>query len=155
MRSGTMERDRRRHPMWRPRLVVVLAAVALAGVACGGGGPGSDGSPKASGRPSSPAQVTIEAPTNGQRFGAGKVIPVTVKLTGARIVRQTTTNISPTTGHLHLYLDNALVSMNYRTTNTLKGVKPGMHIMKVEFVAADHNPFNPRVIAAVTFEVTK
>ena len=30
-----------------------------------------------------------------------------------------------------------------------------MHVMKVEFVAADHLPFDPRVVSAVTFEVTK
>jgi hypothetical protein len=99
--------------------------------------------------------VTIEAPKNGASFPAGTPIPVRVQLTGAKIVRQSTKNITPTTGHLHLLVDDAVVSMNYSTVNTLKGVEPGMHVMKVEFVAADHLPFDPRVIAAVTFEVTK
>ncbi|MFL5797008.1 MAG: hypothetical protein ACJ77A_03625 [Actinomycetota bacterium] len=148
-----MGRNRTAGP--RALLVVGVASLALTAAACtGGGGDGSASTPPSS-RPSSPAQVKIETPTNGETFKAGATIPVKVRLSGARIVRQTTKHITPTTGHLHLYVDNALVSMNYQTTNMLKGVKPGMHIMKVEFVAADHLPFEPRVITAVTFEVTK
>jgi hypothetical protein len=131
---------------------VLLAAFALATAACGGGG---NEPPTPTARPSSPATVTIESPTNGESFKSGTEIPVRVDLTGAKIVKQTTKNITPTTGHLHLLVDNAVVSMNYATAETLKGVKPGMHVMKVEFVAADHLPFDPRVISAVTFEVTK
>ncbi len=139
----------------RALLVMGLAVLALTAAACGGGGGDGGASTQPSSRPSSPAHVKIEAPTNGETFKAGATIPVKVQLTGARIVRQTTKHIKPTTGHLHLYVDDALVSMNYQTTNALKGVKPGMHVMKVEFVAADHIPFDPRVITAVTFEVTK
>ena len=139
----------------RALLVMGLAVLALTAAACGGGGGDGGASTQPSARPSSPAHVKIETPTNGETFKAGATIPVKVQLTGARIVRQTTKHITPTTGHLHLYVDDALVSMNYQTTNALKGVKPGMHVMKVEFVAADHIPFDPRVITAVTFEVTK
>jgi hypothetical protein len=142
--------------MRRARFAAAIVAVAVGLAACGGGSAGDGSGSTAPGpRPSSPAKVTIETPTNGESFKAGVTIPVKVKLTRARIVRRTTTHIRPTTGHLHLYLDNSLVSMNYQTTNELKGVKPGMHVMKVEFVAADHNPFDPRVVTAVTFEVTK
>jgi len=142
---------------WRPALLAgCLAVTALVAAACGGGsGDGGSPSPPSGQRPSSPAKVTIIKPTNGEQFTSGQKIPVVVRLTGARIVKQSTTNISPTTGHLHLYVDDAIVSMNYQTTNTLTGVKPGMHVMKVEFVAADHLPFDPRIISAVTFQVTK
>jgi hypothetical protein len=154
-------RERRRHGRGtsRPAAVlravlalVVVLALALVSAGCGGGG---DGPPTPTARPSSPAKVTIESPTNGESFPAGTEIPVKVQLTGAKIVKQTTKNITPTTGHLHLLVDNAVVSMNYATTETLKGVEPGMHVMKVEFVAADHLPFDPRVISAVTFEVKR
>jgi hypothetical protein len=148
-----MERIRTTGP--RALLVAGLTALALTAPACGGRGGDGGATTQPSSRPSSPAHVKIETPTNGETFKAGATIPVKVQLTGAKIVRRTTTHITPTTGHLHLYVDNALVSMNYQTTNSLKGVKPGMHVMKVEFVAADHNPFDPRVITAVTFEVTK
>ncbi|HEY7280785.1 MAG TPA: hypothetical protein VID47_04240 [Actinomycetota bacterium] len=148
-------RTGRLHP--KALLALGLALVATMTVACGGGPGGGATTPstQTSGRPSSPAKLTILSPTDGEAFKAGQIIPVDVKLTGAKIVRQTTTHITPTTGHLHLYVDNAIVSMNYQTTNQLKGVKPGVHVMKVEFVASDHLPFDPRVIQAVTFQVTK
>ena len=78
-----------------------------------------------------------------------------MNLTGATIVPATTKNITPTTGHLHLSLDGKLISMNYQATQTLPDVPPGQHVLKVEFVAADHLPFNPRVITGVTFTVKK
>jgi hypothetical protein len=142
----------------RAGLLAAGLALATVAAACGGGSGAGGTSPTAPTqptgvRPSSPAMLTVITPSNGQQFKAGQSIPVDVKLAGAKIVKQTTTHITPTTGHLHLYLDDAIVSMNYQTTNTLKGVKPGMHVMKVEFVAADHLPFDPRVIQAVTFEV--
>jgi Family of unknown function (DUF6130) len=138
------------------RLLPVLAVLTLAAAACTGGkGDGVTPSSATSGpRPSSPATVSITSPTNGEQFKAGTTIPVAVKLTGARIVKRSTLHITPTTGHLHLYVDNAIVSMNYSTTNSLKDVKPGVHEMRVEFVAADHRPFDPPVIATVAFEVT-
>ena len=75
-------------------------------------------------------------------------------LTGATIVRATTTDIRPDQGHIHLYVDNNLVSMNYGTTQDLP-VVPGTHVLHAEFVAADHVPFNPRVVTPdVVFTVT-
>ena len=55
----------------------------------------------------------------------------------------TTTHIVPNKGHLHLMLDGQLVSMNFKPTATIP-VKPGTHLLVVEFVASDHGPFNPR-----------
>ena len=67
-----------------------------------------------------------------------------LSLTGATITPATTTAISPNTGHVHLYVDNVLVSMNYGLEQDLP-VHPGTYLLKAEFVAADHAPFNPRV----------
>ncbi len=94
-------------------------------------------------RPSSPAIVTIVSPTANQVV-TGSTLQVVISLQGATIVAATTTAITPTTGHVHLYVDNALVSMNYGLTQTLP-VHPGTYILKAEFVAADHAPFDPRV----------
>ena len=133
--------------------VAVALAAALVLTACGGSGTGStDGSPTPSARPSSPAQITILTPKEGAVV-TGPSVRVRVNLTGATIVPATTKNITPTTGHLHLSLDGKLISMNYQATQTLPNVSPGTHVLKVEFVAADHLPFDPRVIQAVTFEV--
>jgi hypothetical protein len=95
--------------------------------------------------------VQIVTPTNGEVIH-GSTVPVKVKLTGATIVQATSTNIVPTQGHLHLYLDDQIESMNFSDATTIGDVSPGLHTLKVEFVATDHLPFDPRVIAQVAFE---
>ena len=133
--------------------VAIALAAALMMTACGStNGSADGGSPPPSPRPSSPAQITIVSPKEGSVVRGPSVV-VRVKLTGATIVPATTKNITPTTGHLHLSLDGKLISMNYQATQTLPDVPPGPHVLKVEFVAADHLPFNPRVITGVTFTV--
>lgn len=150
--------------VWRgraaPGVVALAAAVAMLTVACSGGAAGSTASSTTphteptGARPSSTAQLRIVAPTNGQVFtGASATVPVKVSLTGATIVPVTSTHIVPNQGHLHVYVDNQIVSMNYSTDNVIHDVKPGLHILRVEFVASDHLPFDPRVIQQVTFEV--
>jgi hypothetical protein len=105
-------------------------------------------------RPSSPAKLTVVAPKNGQVV-KGSDVTVRLKLQGARIVHPTTQHITPTTGHIHVYLDNRIVSMNYGLTDTIGKVRPGTHVLRVEFVASDHLPFDPRVVSAVVFRVAK
>ncbi|HLX35129.1 MAG TPA: DUF4399 domain-containing protein [Candidatus Limnocylindrales bacterium] len=140
----------------------VLLLVALGSVACGGGAspttapatsPGASIVSSFGPRPSSPAVVTIVEPTNGAQL-SGPTVHVVLTLTGATIVPATTTSISPTTGHIHLYVDNNLVSMNYGLTQDIP-VSPGTYVLKAEFVAADHAPFNPRVYSAEVFFTVK
>ena len=50
-------------------------------------------------------------------------------------------------------LDDQLISMTSHLESVLPDLAPGMHLLKIEFVANDHAPFDPRVIAAVSFEV--
>jgi len=94
-------------------------------------------------RPSSPGVVTIVSPTAGQTL-SGPTVHVVLALTGATLVNVTTTAIQPDQGHIHLYVDNNLVSMNYGLTQDIP-VTAGIYLLKAEFVAADHAPFNPRV----------
>jgi len=140
----------------RHTTAAMAVAATLLLTACGGNatGAGGGGSPTPSARPSSPAQITIVSPKEGSVL-RGPSVFVRVDLVGATIVPATTKNITPTTGHLHLSLDGKLISMNYQATQTLPNVPPGPHVLKVEFVAADHLPFNPRVITGVTFTVKK
>jgi hypothetical protein len=99
-------------------------------------------------RPSSPAVVTIVEPTAGQTV-SGTTVHVVLSLTAAKIVSQTTTHIRPDEGHIHLFVDHVLVSMNYGLEQDLP-VHPGTYVLSAEFVAADHAPFNPRVTSADT-----
>jgi len=94
-------------------------------------------------RPSSPAVVSIVQPTSGEVV-TGNTVHIVLTLSGASITTVTSTTISPTEGHIHLYVDNVLVSMNYGLTQDLP-VQPGTYVLKAEFVAADHYPFDPRV----------
>jgi hypothetical protein len=101
------------------------------------------GTAAATGRPTSPAVVAIVSPTN-DAVVTGSSVHVVISLQNAQIVQATTTAIDPSHGHIHLYVDGVLVSMNYSLEQDLP-VTPGTYQLKAEFVAADHAPFNPRV----------
>jgi hypothetical protein len=144
----------------RIRHVAAAVAVALAAASCGGGS-GSEAGPSPSAtetapsiaRPSSPARLTIVSPENGETV-RGPTVELRVDLRDARIVPQTTTDIAPDEGHLHVLLDDTLISMTEGLEQTIPDVGPGLHRLTVEFVAADHAPFDPRVVEVVAFEVT-
>jgi hypothetical protein len=124
-------------------------ALALVLAACSPGQSQTTGVPSSLGpRPASPAHVEIVQPTPNANL-TGTTVHILLNLTGATIVSQTTTAIKPDEGHLHLYVDNVLVSMNYGLQQDIT-VPAGTHVLKAEFVAADHAPFNPRVWSTET-----
>ncbi|MEA2477880.1 MAG: hypothetical protein QOC87_2079 [Actinomycetota bacterium] len=139
--------------MNRSIAAVAAAALLLAGCSSGGSG-GSGGAAAPSPRPSSPAQIAIVTPTNGQVV-KGPDVPLKLSLTGAKIVQPSTTNISPTKGHVHVSLDGQIVSMNFALHQPLHNVAAGTHTLRVEFVASDHQPFDPRVFQEIAFTVKK
>ncbi len=137
-----------RRPMNRSaRLGLVVAALALLVAACGG--PTATPTPAASSaaslapRPSSFVTVSFLEPKQGATV-TGATVHVVIELDGGVIVTDTTTAIRSDEGHLHLYVNNQLVSMNYGLEQDVP-VNPGTIAIKAEFVAADHAPFNPRV----------
>ena len=130
---------------------VTIALIALIATACSSGA-SSTGSGSVFARPTSTGTLTIVSPTDGQLVH-GTSVRVQTKLTGARVVPASTTNIAPDTGHLHLTLDGEIVAMNFGLSDELTGLTPGIHTLQIEFVASDHLPFDPRVIQQVTFEV--
>jgi hypothetical protein len=132
-----------------------ILGVLLLLTACGAGDPAASPSAAATtaaARPSSTAHIAISTPEQNEVV-TGPTTPLKVRLTGAEIVSQTSTDLQPDQGHLHVFLDGELVSMTSSTDTTLADLAPGEHLVKVEFVATDHAPFDPRVIAAVSFEV--
>jgi hypothetical protein len=141
----------------RVRAAVLLAAAALAVTACSGGDGGS--TPPAAAttaatapRPSSPAKLTIMTPRNGQTVRQDRP-EVRLELVGGKIVNQTTNRIQGDEGHIHLLVDGKLVDMNYGLRQRLPQLPPGQHVLQVEFVAADHAPFDPRVLTQAAFQV--
>jgi hypothetical protein len=139
-----------------------LAAMLVAAIVAACGGPTASAPPTSAApsapvgsgnRPTSPAVVAIVKPTSGETV-TGTSVHVVLSLTGAQIVSATTTNISPDTGHVHLYVDNVLVSMNYGLEQDLP-VHTGTYVLKAEFVAADHAPIYPRVWSPEVFYTVK
>ena len=105
-------------------------------------------------RPSSPAKLAILSPTNGEVVHGSSVV-LRVSLKDAKIVPSTTLTVVPDQGHLHVYLDGALVTMTGSLRTVIPNVAAGQHILRVEFVASDHAPFDPRVIQQVAFEAKR
>jgi hypothetical protein len=140
------------------RAAAVLLAVAALGLAACSGGNGGSAEPAATTavatRPSSPAKLTIVSPHNGQTVRQSRA-EVRLKLVGAKIISQTTTRIQGDEGHVHLLVDGKLVNMNYGLSERLPQLPPGQHVLQVEFVAADHAPFEPRVLTQAAFQVVK
>lgn len=146
------------------RLFAASIALALVAGACRGSGSSSDGStspsmpPHASmsitagPRPSTDAALTIVSPTNGETI-RGSDVTLTLKLEGGTIATGASTELVPDQGHLHVVLDDKLISMTSDLESVISDVAPGSHLIKVEFVANDHAPFEPRLISAVSFEV--
>jgi Family of unknown function (DUF6130) len=136
---------------------VLLAAVMALAAACSDEGtPVGDtrASPTvAAERPKSTASLSIDEPKDGGRV-SGDSTRLVVRLQGGTVVDRTSTDLRPDEGHLHVVLDGKLVSMTSETSRQLTGLQPGQHLVQVEFVANDHAPFDPRVLAAATFEVT-
>jgi hypothetical protein len=139
-----------------PKLALIVATafvLAACGGSDGGGGMGATGATASTGdRPSSTAKLSIVAPTVGQVVH-GSNLDLRVKLQDAKLVPATTTNIVPNEGHLHVILDDTLISMTEGLEQTIPDVAPGEHRIMVEFVASDHAPFDPRVVSVVAFEV--
>jgi ABC-type glycerol-3-phosphate transport system substrate-binding protein len=137
-------------------LIAFGLALALALAACGGSGDGGSGATGTtstpSERPSSTAELSIVSPAVGDVVH-GSTVDLRVKLRGAKLVPVTTTDIVPDEGHLHVILDDKLISMTEGLEQSIPDVPPGDHRITVEFVASDHAPFDPRVVTVVAFEV--
>ena len=142
----------------RTAAVLTAAALALTVAACSGGDGGSEApaattAPAAAARPSSPAKLTIMSPRNGQTVGERPELRL--DLDGGKIVNQTTTRVQGDEGHIHLHVDGKLIDMNYGLRQRLPQLPPGQHVVQVEFVAADHAPFDPRVLNQAAFQVAE
>jgi hypothetical protein len=155
------------HPL-RFRSLSLVAALALAALVAACSSPPSDNVPDSlvvptayaaytsyapASRPSTMAKVSIVSPTPDEVI-TGSTLHVVVSLTGATIVPDTNEDIRPDQGHVHLYLDNTLVYMQYSLTKDLP-ITPGTHVLKAEFVANDHAPFNPRDWSTQVFFISK
>ena len=103
-------------------------------------------------RPSTSARLAFVSPRQGEVVpGNPALIQVQLELDGGKIVPISSLHLVPNEGHIHLYLDGSLVSMTGLDVRIVAA--PGRHSLRAEFVAVDHRPFRPRVLATVMFEV--
>jgi hypothetical protein len=149
--------------MRRPFLVLLtalLVGVTACGLQTGGVDLGSTPTPTAtpyptpSGglghRPSTPVKIRLIAPAN-REVVHGTTLVVKVSITGGVVTTVTTSDITPSKGHVHLYLNNQLIYMSYTLSQPIT-VKPGLeYSMYAEFVAQDHFPFAPRDVTPTVF----
>ena len=148
---------RHHHIRTRTAVLLAVAALGLGLAACSGGNGGGSDAPAttavaAAPRPSSPAKLVMTTPKNGQTVRQDRP-ELRLELDGGKIVSQTTTRIQGDEGHIHLLVDGKLVDMNYGLRQRLPALPPGQHVVQVEFVAADHAPFEPRILTQAAFEV--
>jgi hypothetical protein len=173
MKAFLIDRERgRRHRevsiRWRPRgaeartrprpsLVVLLMTVLVCATACGGTTPPATLTPyptlSGSGlgaRPSTPVKITLVSPTEGQVVHGTSVL-VKVSVSGGTVTKVISSHVTPTLGHVHLYLNNQLIYMSYTLQQEIP-VHPGLeYTMYAEFVAQDHFPFYPRDVTPTVY----
>jgi hypothetical protein len=131
-------------------LLLAMALVTACGAAPAASPPTATPTPALASRPSSPAHIWFISPTADETV-TGPVLHIDVGISGAQLTTSTSTNISPTLGHIHLYTNKALTYMNYKPTLDLP-VSPGLtYAIYAEFVATDHFPFNPRIVTPTIF----
>ena len=136
-------------PRWGGWALVCLAPVALAASIVV---PSWLWPPPAAIRPVSTATLAFVEPSPNEAI-TGSMLDVRLKLDGGRIVQSSSTTLTPDTGHIHVFVDGAIVSMTYGTEQRIPigDLEDGPHVLQAEFVAADHAPFNPRVTAIEQF----
>jgi len=121
----------------------VSAAVGIAGIAFGVGSfVFTESVPQ---RPN--AQVEITLPSDGAKVRANEPTEVRAEVHGGRLT-QSTTSQDPAAGHLHVFVDDELISMPSTDRETVK-LAPGTHEIAVEFTSADHRSFSPRILDRV------
>jgi hypothetical protein len=102
-------------------------------------------------RPSTPVRITLLAPAGGETVHGTSVL-VRVSITGGIVTQTTSADITPTKGHVHLYLNNQLIYMAYTLQQMVTGLHPGVeYSMYAEYVAQDHFPFSPRDVTPTIF----
>jgi hypothetical protein len=132
----------------KPMVPVVLLLVAFA---TGVGAFALGGSPTPSGTvPAPDVTVEIQQPSDGDVMPAGRTFSLDVQIEGGELTDDTQSS-DPTRGHLHVFVDGELIAMPATPTPEVQ-LEPGEHDVAVEFAAADHRSFSPKIIDEI--EVT-
>ncbi|MDQ4027754.1 MAG: hypothetical protein M3214_06870 [Actinomycetota bacterium] len=131
-------------------VVLVIAAFAVGTGAFAFGG--SSSSTSSSGTVAAPdgVDVQITTPDDGSSVPAGRPLTVEANIIGGSLTAANESD-DPTQGHLHVFVDDQLISMPTRPTQEIE-LEGGDHTIVVEFTTADHKSFEPRILDSI--EVT-
>lgn len=94
--------------------------------------------------------VSIAKPSKGATVPANVPVDIEAEIAGETLTDETT-GTDPTKGHIHIFVDGELSSMPSKLVTPVE-LETGAHEITVEFVAADHSQFEPRILDTV--EVT-
>jgi hypothetical protein len=150
--------------------LALSAAFALGLAACGApaddAAPATEGTPPPAAAPAGGGTVTILEPAEGATI-AGSVVTVRLAATGVPIVPAG--DLTPGTGHHHLYLDadvtapgvpvptvpGSIVHMgNAASEFRFDSVQPGAHRLIAVVADGVHVPLQPWVVDTITFTTT-
>lgn len=95
---------------------------------------------------SSNARAEIVMPEEGAELAEGRPVNVKVELTNGTIARSASDTSG---GHMHLYMDGKLQSMPHSLEAEVTFTR-GEHVLRVEFVDAQHLSYEPPVEDEVT-----
>jgi hypothetical protein len=98
---------------------------------------------------STSARIEIVSPADGDTVQSGTV-DIVVDISNGVLAKSSSDTEG---GHIHIYVDDEMVSMPY-TTDTSVQLEPGQHTITVEYVDTAHMSFAPPVTATVTVEAT-
>jgi hypothetical protein len=131
-------------------VVLLIAAFAVGTGAFAFGG--SSSTTSSSGTVPAPdgVDVQITTPDDGSSVPAGRPLTVEADLNGGRLTAATESD-DPTQGHLHVFVDDELISMPTSPAQEVE-LEAGDHTIVVEFTTADHRSFEPRIVDSI--EVT-
>jgi hypothetical protein len=123
-------------------VVLVLGALAAGAGAFALGANSNQNAPAGTVGAPSGISVSIASPRDGDTVAAGAV-QLEVEVDGGSLTSETQSE-DPTMGHLHIYVDNTLISMPSTETTDVE-LDSGEHTIAVEFTTADHRSFDPRI----------
>ncbi|TMK86215.1 MAG: hypothetical protein E6G44_04290 [Actinobacteria bacterium] len=107
-------------------------------------------------RPATAARLEILSPRPGEVLhGDPAYLDVRVRVDGGRIVPFTSRLLTSDEGHLHVFIDGELEAMTAGLDSRIQIDRTGDHQLEIQFVAVDHAPFDPPVLANVTFDVER
>jgi hypothetical protein len=93
------------------------------------------------------AAVQIVSPREGRSVPAGHPVAIKADLVGGKLTNSTSSQ-DANAGHFHVYVDGRLMSMPATTSSHVK-LTSGFHTITVEFTAANHQSFSPRIMDKV------